>query len=82
MSQSRGPDSTASGFFAITPHDTNALARAVRGIYVGGAGNVKVKNETGGWVLFKGATAGSILPVRTQYVAATDTTATDLVGLA
>ena len=82
MSQSRGPDSTASGFFSITPHDTTALQQPTRAIHVGGAGNVRAKNDAGAWVTFKGLAAGALLPIRTQYVSSTGTTATDLVGLA
>jgi len=78
--QSRGPDSTSSMFFAITPHDTNPLERWTRAIHVGGAGVVKCRNELGAWVEFT-CPAGAVLPVRTQYVH-TDSTATLMVGLA
>jgi hypothetical protein len=79
--QSRGPDSTSSMFFAITPHDSNELERWTRAIHVGGAGVVKCRNELGDLVAFT-CPAGAVLPVRTNLVASTDTTATLLVGLA
>lgn len=76
---------TASGpaddFFAITPHDSTNFAYRTRGIYVGVAGNIVAVNAAGTAITFKGATAGSIIPVRAIRVNNTSTTATDLVGL-
>ncbi len=64
--------------FAITPSDATTQ-RAVA-IWVGGAGNVALKTEDGTSVTFVGAQAGSIIPVKTQQILATNTTATSLVG--
>lgn len=81
----RGNDSartdSALDCFAITPHASNDFTYMVRGIYVGVAGDVVVVTPSGAAVTFKGATAGSILPVKAKRVNATSTTATDLVGL-
>ena len=49
--------------------------------YVGVAGDVKVKMAGGNDVVFKGATAGSFLPINVLQVFATGTTATDIVAL-
>lgn len=68
-------------FFAITPHDTTNFAYTVRGIYVGGAGNVVAINEAGTAVTFIGVPAGTILPIYANRVNSTSTTATSLVGL-
>lgn len=69
--------------FAITPHDSNELARDVKAIYVGVTGNITLRTRQGGAdVLFSNVLAGSILPVRAAYVRATGTTASGLVGLA
>jgi hypothetical protein len=66
---------------AITPHDTNNFAGGVcRGIYVGVGGNI-VAIVNGTAVTFKGAAAGSVLPIAATRVNATSTTATDLVAL-
>ncbi len=64
----------------ITPHDTNTLTYASRALYIGGTGNVTVVMN-GVSVLFTGLPAGTILPIRTDKVMATGTTATSLVAL-
>jgi hypothetical protein len=76
------PDSPARSAAAITPHNTNELARVTRAIYVGGGGNLTVfmvddATSTG----FPDVPPGSILPYRVRIVKATGTTATDIVGL-
>lgn len=77
------PASAASAqFFVVTPNDTTELPYAVRSLYVGGGGDVSVKNAFGVSVLFKAVPTGSVLPVRTSTVMATGTTATNIVGLA
>lgn len=68
-------------FFNITPHDTTNFGYTVRGIYVGGAGNVVAVNEAGTAVTFIGVPAGTILPIYANRVNSTSTTATSLVGL-
>lgn len=75
-------DNPASAAEAIVPHDTNALGRTSRGIYVGAAGNITCRlindnNDT----LFVGVPAGTILPVRVSHVRATGTVAASLVAL-
>jgi hypothetical protein len=67
--------------FAITPHDANDLDYVTRGIYVGGAGNLKVTMLGGETVTFTGVAAGQIYPIRASRVFATLTTATSLVGV-
>ena len=77
-----GASNPATDYFAITPHDSNNEAVAFRAIYVGVAGNVTVVSANGNVVTFKNAQAGSVLPVEGVRVNATNTSATDLVGLA
>ena len=65
---------------AITPSDASNLARESRGIWVGGAGDLKVDMVgTGTGVTFVGIPAGSLLPLRVSKIYATGTTATDIV---
>lgn len=71
----------AAGALTISPHDTTPLTRAIRALYVGGAGNVKVTMNNGTVVTFVGISAGSILPIRASIVWSTGTTATSMVGL-
>lgn len=71
----------ASNAFAITPHDTNELTYVTRGIWIGGAGNVKVTTVNGDTVTFTGALAGTIIPVRAKIVFSTGTTATSMIGI-
>jgi len=67
--------------FAITPHDTNALAITAEAIYVGGAGAVKVTTAGGSTVVFSAVPAGSVIPLKCNLVFAAGTDATALVGL-
>jgi hypothetical protein len=65
---------------AITPSDT-APNQGI-GLYIGGDGNVALRPEGSTVdVTFTGLKAGTILPVRFNYVRATLTTATGLVRL-
>lgn len=78
----RTDTSTATFVFTITPHDTNELTAFVRGLYVGGAGDVALVCEDNSTsVTFVGVPAGAILPVRAKRVLSTGTTATNLIGL-
>lgn len=71
----------AIGGFEISPHDTNALSKVTRAIYVGGAGHLTVTMHDGTVVTFPSVLAGSLLPIRVRLVMATNTTATNIVGL-
>lgn len=74
-------NSPSAGGFAITPHDTNALATPTRSIYIGGNGNLKVTMIDGTTVTFIGVVVGTTLDIRCTHVFATLTTATNLIGL-
>ena len=78
----RTADATVSAFdaAAVTPADDGAL-RPTRGLYIGGAGDVKVDMTLGNTVTFAGLLAGTILPIQVTRVYSTDTTATDIVAL-
>ncbi len=67
--------------FAVTPHDTNALAKTTRGLYIGGAGQVTVIMKSGNTVPFPNCPAGFILPARVTHVKSTGTTATNIVAM-
>lgn len=73
---------TAPDFYSLTSFlsDTVPLVRPVRAIAVGGAGNIVCKNARGDSVTFT-VVAGQILPIQTDHVLSTGTTATALVGL-
>lgn len=80
-SYDRGLNAPAADAFAITPDDGADLAVVARAIYVGGPGNLEVVTLAGTTVLFAGLVAGSTLPCSVSRVRATNTTATNLVGL-
>jgi hypothetical protein len=68
---------------AITPSDTAVLPTLPKAIYVGGAGNITLRAvDSTADVVLNGVLAGSTIPVRAQFIRATGTTATGLVGLA
>lgn len=76
-----GLTSPAEAAHAITPSDTLALPTATRAVYVGGAGNLRVRLVNGDTVTLPGVGGGMIYPLRVSHVLATGTTATGLVGL-
>lgn len=80
MSNYRYNEYSASGARAITTSDSTP--NLFSGIYVGGAGNVKVTTKEGDVVTFTAPTVGQIVPIQTTLVWATGTTATNLVGIA
>lgn len=73
--------SSAYEFFAITKSDATNFPATVRGIYVGGTGDVVAITEAGAAVTFSSVPAGAILPIRAIRVNSTGTTATNMVGL-
>ena len=78
-------ESPAKHAFSITPHVSNVVGTYIpRGIYVGVTGNITMRlvGDTAD-VVFIGVSAGSVLPVRPQYIRATGTAAGagDILGL-
>jgi len=73
--------SPAQDYAAVTTSDTTNLFKNAVGIYVGVAGDVVCVTPAGTAITFKNAAAGTILPVMTKRVNATNTTATNLVAL-
>lgn len=66
----------------ISPHDSNELTNVSKAIFIGGAGNLEViLVDTSTAVVFKGLSAGQILPIRAKIVKASLTTATDIISL-
>jgi len=68
-------------YAAITPSNSAVLSN-LRAIYVGGSGNLTVKApgvDTA--VTFSNLPSGTVLPICAEYVMATGTTATLLVGM-
>jgi hypothetical protein len=64
---------------AVTTSDTTLIPRP-KALYVGGAGDVAVQFVAGTTVTLKAVPVG-ILPIRPVRVMATNTTATNIVGL-
>ncbi|MBJ3775078.1 spike base protein, RCAP_Rcc01079 family [Acuticoccus mangrovi] len=77
----RGASAPAADAFSITPNDGTDLATAARAIYVGGGGDLAVVTLGGTSITFVSVAAGSVLPCSVARVLATNTTATDIVGL-
>ena len=67
---------------AVTPDDdSNLPTLATKGLWVGGAGNVKVGTVNGNTVTFNSVPAGILLRIQAKRVYATGTTATNIVAL-
>ncbi len=71
----------AVGGAAVTPNDSQDLAKSSRALYVGGAGDVKVTTVDGSTITFSAVPAGTLLPVAVKRVFATLTTATNILAL-
>jgi hypothetical protein len=73
------PLDSGSSYFAVVPSDTNA--QPFRGLYVGGTGNVTIKNTGGQTATFNAVPVGTTLLVTGQFVMATGTSATLITGI-
>jgi hypothetical protein len=75
-------DSAGSGKRAvlITKADSD-LTTAIRGLYVGTTGNVRVTTVGGDDVVIPTVPAGAILPIEIKRVWSTNTTASGFVGI-
>jgi hypothetical protein len=78
----------AKHFQAVTPSDiadiddsSTASTIETRGIYIGTAGDLTVKDSDGNNVLFKNLLAGIVYPIATHRVMSTGTTAGDIVAM-
>lgn len=65
----------------ITPNDTSDLIAVSRAIFVGTGGDLSIVTVGGDTLTFRSLAAGSLLPVRASRVLASNTTASDLLGL-
>jgi len=74
--------SNALGAVAVTPSDVADLATVpTKGLYLGGAGNVKVDMADGTTVTFTALSSGMIHPISCKRVYATGTTATSILAV-
>ena len=64
---------------AVTTSDTTEVGYS--GLYIGVTGDVAIKGIGGVAVTFKAVPAGTILPIVVNRVMATNTTATNILGL-
>mgnify|MGYP001067429794 CR=1 FL=1 len=77
------PSQPARQAFAITPHASNEIDPLPKALFIGTGGDL-VGRAVGSTqdVTFKNLQSGQILDVRLQYVRASGTSATNLLGLA
>lgn len=69
--------------YAITPHATNEVDPLPKAIFVGTGGDITLRAVgSSADVVLKNVQDGQIIDIRAQYIRATGTTATDIVGLA
>lgn len=82
MDYSNSASSPAVDGFAIVPHADQPLPQVTKAIFIGGAGDARVRLAgSSSDLTFRNVAAGSILDVRASHVRVSGTTATDLVGL-
>jgi hypothetical protein len=79
--QTVGLDSPYTHLAAVTPNDSTDLTNVTRGIFVGGAGALKVTTVGGESVTLTGVAAGSVLRIRATRIWSTGTTATTIAAL-
>lgn len=78
----RNANATVSAYKAADVSVSDSVDIPVtRGLYVGGAGNVKVDMAMGGTVTFNAVAAGTFMPVQVTRVYNTGTTATLMIAL-
>ncbi len=65
---------------AVTASDATVVN--FRSLYVGTGGNLAVTMAGGGDVIFPAVPSGAVMPIRVSKVLATNTTASNIVGLA
>lgn len=75
-------DDPGSNAVAVTPHDVNELARIPRALYVGTGGTIVMRlvGDTAD-TTWTNVPNGAILPVRPQFIRATGTTASAILGI-
>ena len=75
---------TYTGAVAVTTSDSAKISKTA-GLYIGGAGDVKVmmggEGGVAAGITFKAVPAGTILPIMVTQVFATGTTATNILAL-
>jgi len=76
---SSGLESPATRHFAVTPADGSDLANIPRALFIGGAGDIAIRDGAGTDVTYT-VPAGTTLLIRAVRVLATGTTATGIVG--
>lgn len=75
-------DNPARRAFAVIPSNTTELPILPRALLIGDAGNVVLRAVDSPADVTIVASAGQMLPIRAQYVRATGTDASNIVGLA
>lgn len=76
-----GLSSPASLHAGITPNDSTDLDPIPRGIFVGGAGDITIRDKSGNDETYTIAAAPFVLPFRGVRVLSTGTNATNLIAL-
>lgn len=66
---------------AITPENDATITVPHKGLWIGDAGNLVVKDEKGTTITFTGLLANTHIPIRVSEVRATSTTCTVIYGI-
>lgn len=67
---------------AVTPHDSNALSRVPKALFIGTGGHLTMRGAVGSTdTVWKNIPSGTLLWFRAKFVRATGTTAADILAL-
>jgi hypothetical protein len=80
MTKTGGRGTSANSSVSVTKSDSKNLDRPLRGLYVGGAGDISVQTTDDRAVVFKAVAVGPLDTGPVKRINSTGTTATDIVG--
>lgn len=72
---------TAGSLALVTPADSDLTRQPTIGVWVGGAGNLRVTTFAGEDVVIPSVPAGTLIPIKVKRIWATNTTATLIMAL-
>lgn len=79
--QANPVDTIKNDAVTVTKSDATVYTPPLRGIWVGGVGDLTVVTQDGSTVTFSAVAAGTLIPIAATKVMSTGTTASNITGL-